>query len=406
VSLLDEVLTTLRERIKTVDDNDLVLQAFAAWIAFGAEGGHKSLVQTGETMCDAQQYQDVSVLGFLLARNPTNRVLASNFVHGIEWLSSRRFFKPTQPLSFEFDGIAILGVAIGLTQLDASEHDSHLQWLAGLIAQSLSRTARSDIRNQFNSGVLALAAVLLPPVPNSHVTLDSIPADLRVAMAAIGLLQVADADESDAYDTIMDLNALEDIPPEKAIVRLVALQWIARKGATLLPGRIEPESVRAMVARLEHALKRWPWEIKAKTARQGAEPQKWDIQNEYHVQSLLWTVLAPVFSDLEDEEYLASLGFKHPRADLAIPSIRLIVEVKFTREGTNSAFAELTGQIASDSVLYLKQPSAFESILVVVWDDTASVHRHQEARDGMNSIPGILDTIILSRPGEWLPKSY
>ena len=42
-------------------------------------------------------------------------------------------------------------------------------------------------------------------------------------------------------------------------------------------------------------------------------------------------VLAPLFSDLESEPYSKKLGFVQPRADLTIPSLRLIIEAKFAR---------------------------------------------------------------------------
>ncbi len=65
--------------------------------------------------------------------------------------------------------------------------------------------------------------------------------------------------------------------------------------------------------------------------------RQWHIDNEYHVQNLLWVLLAPIFPDLDDEQYLTKIGQKNPRADLYIPSMKLIVEVKFLRAGEQDA---------------------------------------------------------------------
>ena len=64
--------------------------------------------------------------------------------------------------------------------------------------------------------------------------------------------------------------------------------------------------------------------------------RQWHVDNEYHVQNLLWVLLAPIFPDLDDEQYLTKIGQKNPRADLYIPSMKLIVEAKFLRAGTNA----------------------------------------------------------------------
>jgi hypothetical protein len=76
------------------------------------------------------------------------------------------------------------------------------------------------------------------------------------------------------------------------------------------------------------------WEFKRRTPCSAVA--RWTVDNEYHVQDMLWVVLAPQFPDLDDEEWLKSLGHHHPRADLAIPSHRVIIEVKFARQDGKS----------------------------------------------------------------------
>jgi hypothetical protein len=174
-----------------------------------------------------------------------------------------------------------------------------------------------------------------------------------------------------------------------------------RQGATLLPHRAKVADVVRLLEGVPHALKRWPWELKPKTAKAKASAQRWDLQNEYHVQSLLWALLAPIFPDLEDEEYLHSLGHKHPRVDLAIPSLGLIIEVKYLRGGSQRDCAGIIEEVSADTGLYLSIPSDFSQIVVFIWDDVQASDQHAEMLQGVRRLRGIADAVIVSRPGRW-----
>jgi hypothetical protein len=127
----------------------------------------------------------------------------------------------------------------------------------------------------------------------------------------------------------------------------------------------------------------------------------WDVQNEYHVQNLLWVLFAPVFPDLEDEEYLRSLGHKHPRCDLAIPSLRVIIEVKFVYNGEQADFANVIEGVAADTSLYLSERTGFSQIVAFVWDNSKCSEQHNELLQGLRRINGIKDAVVVSRPGGW-----
>jgi hypothetical protein len=142
------------------------------------------------------------------------------------------------------------------------------------------------------------------------------------------------------------------------------------------------------------SMKRWRWDDKI----------RWKIENEYHVQDLLWIILAPLFADLEDEENLPSLGHKHPRCDLGIPSLHLIIEVKFIRKGTQSHFARITEEIAADHTLYTTAGSNYNKIVAFVWDDSRSSEQHFELKQGLQKMPGIVGTVIVSRPAKMVER--
>ncbi len=103
---------------------------------------------------------------------------------------------------------------------------------------------------------------------------------------------------------------------------------------------------------LEHipvGLRRWTWEDAGRT--RGAEPVKWPVENEYHVQNLLYLLLGPIFNDIADEVNLQPVGQKNPRIDLYLPSLHTIIEVKY-RKDVKKSFQALIGEIAEDASLY------------------------------------------------------
>jgi hypothetical protein len=108
-------------------------------------------------------------------------------------------------------------------------------------------------------------------------------------------------------------------------------------------------------------------------------------------------MLAPVFPDLKDEEYFSSLGQKQPRSDLFIPSLKLIIEAKFLRD--DDKVTKIIDEVASDASLYLKQGTDHAGIIPFVWDASRRTEEHPLLREGLREIRGVLDAVIVPRPG-------
>ena len=92
-------------------------------------------------------------------------------------------------------------------------------------------------------------------------------------------------------------------------------------------GSFSLEDVSKLLKRVPAGFLRWTWDPKPRT--KGGTPRQWYIENEYHVQNLLYFLLAAVFADIREEEYARSVGQKKPRVDLEIPSLKLVIEIKF-----------------------------------------------------------------------------
>lgn len=143
-------------------------------------------------------------------------------------------------------------------------------------------------------------------------------------------------------------------------------------------------------------LKRWTWEEAGRT--KGAKPVKWLIENEYHVQNLLYVMLAPIFNDIADEVNLQPVGQKNPRIDLYLPALHTIIEVKY-RKDTKKSFPMLIGEIAEDASLYRVDTKYKDArIIGFLWDRTRATQEHSKFKEGILNIEGIDGCVVISAP--------
>ena len=149
--------------------------------------------------------------------------------------------------------------------------------------------------------------------------------------------------------------------------------------------------------RIPVGLKRWTWE-EEKGRTRNSEPVKWLIENEYHVQNLLYVLLAPIFDDIADEINLQQVGQKNPRADLYLPGLHTIIEVKYLKDSKKS-FSKLIGEVAEDASLYHADTKHKDARLVCfLWDHTRSTQEHAKFKEGVLSIQGIDACVVVSSP--------
>lgn len=103
-----------------------------------------------------------------------------------------------------------------------------------------------------------------------------------------------------------------------------------------------------------------------------------------------------------DEDALPKLGHSTYKADFAIGSLRLIIEAKFAR--SKDDFKQIEKEIQEDCIPYLRD-LRYESLIVFIYDDSASVQEHDITRRALLEIPGIVDVVIVSRPSQLAPKA-
>ena len=378
--------------------DDVLTTALATWLGLSDEPSvsARAVEQSLILKKGAQRsYKDVAAAGFLVASTERTPEVDELFQRGVGWLVRRQTSFEGVPTGVTVDGVAMLGIALGTTSLtDAKLTHDVAGWAAGFLPTSI-KFPGVPLWHKFLMGVTAPRLGIDVTVPY-----DPEIADVFVAMTATGVTPNAPQDliDSAAAETLNLIRRAEATQTDidRVGLALTAYEWIERRTSALVRPIGTVADACRILHQLERSLYRWTWEHDPRTGRKGAEARKWYIDSEYHLQNLLWVLLAPLFPDLKEEEFGASIGQLQPRLDLVIPSLALIIEAKFMYSRTSPQ--EMIEQIAADNSLYLPRRSVYRHIVPVIWDDAARTEEHSVLTQGLKELRGIRDVVILSRP--------
>lgn len=81
----------------------------------------------------------------------------------------------------------------------------------------------------------------------------------------------------------------------------------------------------------------------------------YEVNDEYDVQDLLYTVFKPVFQAIIDEDYTPKLAGSSKRIDLVIPNENIVIEVKYIRK--NDKVVDFIKQLNEDISSYQRHPN-------------------------------------------------
>lgn len=376
------------EAAATVVGSPLHIAAFTAWILRDDEALRRLVMEASNFQGQSFLPEHAAVLGYGLNANVLPAGLEPKLKAEIIHISGRTFFAPNRARRFEVDGVALLGVTLAMASVDSVDRG----WLSNLLGQSLSEGGE----DAWHSGLVSACMIIVGDL-KVRVT----PVDLAAALALRDVGALHDEDLRQAVDLAMRLESHPSGVGRDA-VRLAVFNAALQRQSKIDFGAASHEDLVRILRNLSKSMRLWRYEDAPRTAK--SLLARWEIENEYHVQALLWVILAPLFADLEDEENLPSIGHKNPRADLALPSMRTIIEVKFVRSAGQAAWASIVEEVAADSALYLSHSSTYDNIVAVVWDDVAHTEQHEEIKLGLEKLRGVSSAIILSRPGKMTRK--
>lgn len=205
--------------------------------------------------------------------------------------------------------------------------------------------------------------------------------------------------QSDRSLALTSLHDVSGVGLRLAAIRLAAFMAVQAYSPTTDLRAPSIDDVVNLLRSLPNGLLRWTWEEKSKTPK--SEPRKWHIEHEYHFQNLLWLLLGSIFPDAKYEEYKDAVGSVHPRLDIVIPSLKLIVEVKYWRGSDSSS--EMIRQIAEDASLYLTAEAPYVTIIAVIWDQAKRTEQHNLLIRGLERINGVRAGVVIPQPSFMFP---
>jgi hypothetical protein len=386
MTLLSQIVDVLESRAESLRlAGDLSL-AFAAWANPTSVSPEELRQERDRCLAVAgaqRRYFDVASLGFLYQRLPGDEQVRERIVDGLNWMAGRSIRVEGNYADFCGDSLALLGMAIGLnaTQNDVGVH----RWLKTILQADVGK------ETEWDASIRVLARCAIGDV-SSHEIL----AEVKLLGFSKGILKGSlVSSDAERLITRLKISTISKMSDPEACSLLAAFKYLEGSQPLLALQTPNIAAVALVLSNLKNGLTRWTWEAKAKTTN--GTPRKWHIDNEYHVQNLLWCILRPLFPEAKEEEYKSAVGKVHPRLDIVLPSLRLIIEAKFWRRRDSSK--EMVREIAEDSGLYLTVDKPYDAILPVIWDDSRRIEEHDSLRQALMEIDGIVAPVIIARPG-------
>jgi hypothetical protein len=124
----------------------------------------------------------------------------------------------------------------------------------------------------------------------------------------------------------------------------------------------------ALVA-LHQIASTFPTSVKSLTDR-GPSKSSFDLSSEGDVQDLLFFLLRSTFADARREEWTPSAAGNAKRIDLAIPSVSILIEVKFVRDARHGR--RIADELRTDIESYHSHP-ACRTVFGFVWDPSRHI---------------------------------
>lgn len=338
----------------------------------------------GDQTDEVAAYPMVACLGYAIAADMATKDDLARFRQGFQRLSGRTFFAEGRVPRFEIDGFALLGVSLGIERASVPLLDR--DWIVDL----LDKSARVVPRNDWEHGLVKAAQAVL-----GIVDWATIPDVLCRVGVKTALSVETDPDEMQlAWASAVELIG-EKTQPKRAAGRAIFDSCMGALSRLPIHGAGLPELIN-LLDEVRDAMSHWTYETNTRV--KSVVPQQWEIDHEYHVQNLLWTLLRPVFRDLVDEQSLPKVGHTTPRYDLGVPSLQTIIEVKFMRRAGAAECRKITQEIAADRSLYLGNRTGYDKLVAFIWDDCRQTEEYATLVQGLEGLEGIEKVIILPRP--------
>jgi hypothetical protein len=376
-ALLDRLLAGwLLPEVCGAEANAVALAAVSQWRETKQGGGPRS-------------YQAVGALALATTLNAADSERLAAFNEGIDWALGTSLAVDGTPVGLAADPPAVLAVVSALLRTEDTARQAAMRtWLSSVLDKFGARLGL------WERAQLHVALQLLGEQRHQPPELAEACCVTRVAVAPTTEVVTA----SDARAIVAAV--LEHHAQVDAIGATFLLASLSRTKASVVRSirtdAMTIDDVLALLRNVTRSLRDWTWEEKPRTKT--SQARQWHVDHEYQVQNLLWVVLAPLFPDIESEGYSTKVGFTQPRADLVIPSLKLIVEAKFAR--ATDSLKEIQRQLAQDAAMYFPQGGQYDRMIAFVWDDAARTEEHATLVQGLEKLDRVAGVVVVSRPAK------
>ncbi len=335
----------------------------------------------------------VSALGYFQWAQPASR-FTPKLLDGLSRVRERDAFKGDH-LSLARNPTRLLGIILGCLALDDVASET-LLWCRDVLEKMKQKNISSvdPLVSYLFFRAFGTKIPISPHTENSLYQLAFGDWAIRhqIHMDELSQLQLNDKRQRILYRTATDIH-FESASQAAFIWHSVTSNLFHVLGTALS----QPVHVAAVLQNFEASMKRWRWD-----GDELQKPIRWSVTQEREVQDILWLILRSYFPDVVDEDTLPKLGHSAYKADFGIPSLKLIIEAKFAT--SRDDFKKIEKEIQEDCIPYLRD-LRYESVIVFIYDDSASVQEHDITRRALLEIPGIEDVVIASRPSQLPAKS-
>lgn len=395
--LLGDAEAVLRRESEKLRGGSPLDRLLAGWLLPDTYGGEANAValaavsQWRETKQGGgpRSYQSVGALALATRLSVEDSERRTAFNEGLDWALGTSPEVDGALVGLAADPAAVLAVVSTLLRTgDQARQGAVRSWLSSVLDKFCDRLGL------WERAQLHVASQLLGEQRNQPSELDDACCVTRVAVASPGEA-VAASDARTIVGAVLEHYAQVD-----TVGAALLLASLARTKATVVRSirtdAMTIDDVLALLRNIPRSLRDWTWEEKARTKT--GTPRQWHVDHEYHVQDLLWVVLAPLFVDIESEGYSKKLGFVQPRADLTIPSLKLIIEAKFAY--VSDSLKKIQRELSEDAALYFPQGSPFDRMIAFVWDNAARTEEHATLIQGLKQLERIAGVVVVSRPAK------
>ncbi|HXR75385.1 MAG TPA: hypothetical protein VN737_05385 [Bryobacteraceae bacterium] len=335
----------------------------------------------------------VAALGYFLWANPTSKFMPQ-LLDGLGRIRERDAFKG-EHLSIAHNPTRLLGIILGSLAAGGAGADT-LTWCRDVL-EKLEQKGEADFD--------PLVPYLFYRALNRKINISRQCKGTLYELALIdwvirqGMHQTEPSLEQLQQDRQKILfEATTDLRFESASQAAIILTSVASTVFHALSNAaLNARHVAAVLRNFEPAMKRWRCD-----GDELQRPIRWPITQEREVQDILWLILRSYFPDVVDEDTLPKLGHSTYKADFGIGSLKLIIEAKFAT--SRDDFKKIEKEVQEDCIPYLRD-LRYESLIVFIYDDSASVQEHDTTRAALLEIPGVVDVVIVSRPSQ-LPAKH